>query len=129
MENEDNITREGVLAETNNVFDKVFKSNFGQTEETIRVTFKKTVQIKEYQTEVVEGSTELKLDKPVSGAERELIMAMLRLQLEYEAYVSLLQKGLITQRAFEDRKIALFYEVTSIRDKVEGLGVDVDKYF
>lgn len=107
----------------------MFNSSFGQTEETIRASFKKTVQIREYETEVVEGSTELKLDRAVSAGEREMIMAMLRLQLEYEAYVSLLKKGLITQRTFDDRKLALTGEVAAIRAKVEGMGIDVSKYF
>lgn len=129
MDNNFDNARMVMLNNSEEVIKKVFNSSFGQTEETIRASFKKTVQIREYETEVVEGSTELKLDRAVSAGEREIIMAMLRLQLEYEAYVSLLKKGLITQRTFDDRKLALTGEVVAIRVKVEGMGIDVSKYF
>lgn len=129
MDNNFDNARMVMLNNSEEVIKKVFNSSFGQTEETIRASFKKTVQIREYETEVVEGSTELKLDRAVSAGEREMIMAMLRLQLEYEAYVSLIKKGLITQRTFDDRKLALTGEVVAIRAKVEGMGIDVSKYF
>ena len=103
----------------NGLIDSVLGASFGETGQTLAVSFKKTVLIRDYETEVIEASSTVTLDKPVSGAERTFITAMMRIQLEYEAYCNLLMKGMVTQLQFDTRKKALAYEFTSIKNKAE----------
>lgn len=114
--------------ESNKIVERVFTSNFGSTGEVIKASFRKTVQVKDYETEVVEGSTEVTIDRPITGGERQFIIAMLRMQLEYEAYVNLIEKGMISQTAFNDRKNALADEIVALKAKIEATGVDLSKY-
>lgn len=110
--------------------DSILGASFGEGENNIRVSFKKTVSIKPYETEVVELESTLKMPKELTGAERVFLAALLQVQLEYEAYVGLLCKGQISQEDFDDRKGKLINEVSIIKRKAETvLGKSLDEYF
>lgn len=110
--------------------DDVLKSNFGEASSEITASFKKTILIRQYETEVVEYSTTLKLDKPVSGAERVLISAMLQIQLEYTAYADLAHKKYVTETEFNQRKSVLTEEINNLLRKAESvLNRPLDDYF
>lgn len=110
--------------------DDVLKSNFGEASSEITASFKKTVLIRQYETEVVEYSTTLKLEEPVSGAERVLISAMLQIQLEYTAYADLAHKRYVTESEFNQRKTVLTEEINNLFRKAESvLNKPLNKYF
>lgn len=114
----------------NSTIDKVIKSSFGESTNTINVMFKKTVLIKDYETEVLEASTQVTFDHAITGAERILVSAMLRIQMEYEAYCNLVMKGMVTQTQFDQRKLELAQDLVAIKNKAESLtGQSYDKYF
>lgn len=107
----------------------IMKSSFGEASSEIRASYKKTVLVRQYETEVVEMDTTLKLEKPVSGAERMFISAALQLQLEYTAYCQLAYKGLITNTALQERKKQLEEGLNAIKTKAETvLGKSLDEY-
>lgn len=109
--------------------ENVLDASLGESNNQLTVSFKKTVLIRDYETEVIEASTNVTIDKPLNGAERTFVTAMLRVQLEYEAYCNLLMKGLVTQTAFNERKSCLEQELNLLKDKVEQItGKSVDEF-
>lgn len=114
---------------TDCLMNSILKSNLAETSSIISVSFKKTVLIRSYETEVIEGSTQITLDRNISGAERALIIAIAEIQIEYEAYTNLLMKGMITQSDFFDRKAQLVNNVLALKQKAESiLGKSMDEY-
>lgn len=97
--------------------DDILNASFGESGSTLRATFKKTVLIKPYETEVVELGSVLNVDKPLNGIERTIISALLQAQLEYAGYAELAYKGYITGTEFEQRKKSLVDAVNSLLNK------------
>lgn len=109
--------------------ENVLDASLGESSNQLNVSFKKTVLIRDYETEVIEASTNVVLDKELNGAERTFVTALLRVQLEYEAYCNLLMKGLVTQTAFNNRKADLEQELNLLKDKVETItGKSVEEF-
>ncbi len=110
--------------------DKILDASFGEVSSKITASFKKTVLIRDYETEVIEASTTLDMAEPLVGAARMFITAVLEVQLEYTAYLNLFFKGLVTESALLQRKKELEQEIYTIKynaDKVLGPGA-TDKY-
>jgi hypothetical protein len=113
----------------NAIVDRALAASFGEATNVLTVSFKKTVLIRDYETEVIEASTNVTLDHPVSGAERILITAIMRVQMEYEAYCNLVMKGMVTQMQFDMRKQALANDLLALKSKAESItGQNLDKY-
>lgn len=109
--------------------ENIMGASFGEVSNEIRATYKKTVLVRQYETEVVEHETILKLEHEVSGAERMFISALLQVQLEYTAYCQLAFKGLITNTELANRKDELEKGVNAIMEKAESiLGKSLDNY-
>ena len=110
------------MAEFNAVnMDNILSATFGESGGTIRATFKKTINIKQYETEVVELSSTLEVPKELTGIERMLVNAVLQAQLEYEAYISLRTKGYITDAQLHSRRAELEQSVNLLKAKGEVL--------
>lgn len=109
--------------------ENLMQSSFGETSSEIRATYKKTVLIRQYETEVIELETTLKVEDNLSGAERMFISAALQVQLEYTAYCQLAFKGLITETELKNRKKELEEGINAIKQKAEAvLKKSLDKY-
>lgn len=119
------------MENTNRVsMDKIMEASFGEVSNKLTVTFKKTVLIKSYETEVIESTTSLDLDEPLTGIERMFISAILEIQMEYTTYINLTLKGLVTESEFLQRKQVLEESLYSIKYKADlilGPG-KIDKY-
>ena len=110
--------------------DDIMQASIGEVYNELTVTFKKTVLLRQYETEVLESTTSVKLDHPITGIERMFITAMLEIQMEYTAYVNLASKGIVTQSQLLQRKQMLEEGLFSIKykaDSILGAGV-IDKY-
>ena len=108
----------------------IMQASFGEVSNKLTVTFKKTVLIRDYETEVIESTTSIDLDHPITGIERMFITAMLEIQMEYTAYVNLASKGIVTQSQLLQRKQMLEEGLFNIKykaDSILGAGV-IDKY-
>lgn len=99
----------------------IMKASFGEASSNVRATFKKTINVKQYETETVEVSSTLEMDKPLNGIERMVVTAILQAQLEYEAYIQLACKGTITNSQLETRKSELEQDVNLLVAKAEQL--------
>lgn len=115
---------------TNVTLDDVMNASFGEASSIIRATFKKTVNIRQYETEVMEISSTLNMEKALTGIERMIVSAALQIQIEYEAYFQLASKGFVTASEFEDRKKYLTESINALVIKGEELmGKPVDYLF
>ncbi len=109
---------------------KIMGASFGEVSNDLSVTFKKTVLIRDYETEVIEATTTLKLDEPLKGVERMVVAALLEIQMEFTAYSNLFFKGLITESALRQRKKELeqdAYFMKSQADSILGPG-KIDRF-
>lgn len=100
-----------------NIMDKTFD----ERSNVIRALFKKTVYVKQYETEVVELETSITVDNSISSWERMYISAMLQLQLEYSAYCQLYFKKFITDTEFVSRVKELEDGMNALKSKIESV--------
>lgn len=102
--------------------DDILNTSFGELGSSIRVLFKKTVLVKQYETEVVEIDTSMDFgDKSMTGVERLYITSVLGVQTEYAAYSNLVFKGYITATEFNERKQELVGCINTVKKKAEEL--------
>lgn len=108
----------------------IMKASFGETSNIIRSSFKKTIQIKQYETEVFEGSTTLELDKNITGIERMLINAILNGQIEYEIAHQMFVRKAITESEVRAKKENIEKTINDFKQLGEKLlGKDLDYIF
>lgn len=109
----------------------IMNASFGEVSNTISVTYKKTVLIRQFETEVTEVESEVDMgDVELSGAERMLLSALLLAQAEYTTYCNLAYKGTVTGTELQARKEQLIGGVQALKEKAEAvLGVSMEKYF
>lgn len=110
--------------------DNIMQASFGEISNDLTVTFKKTVLLRQYETEVIESTSTVKFDHPLIGIERMFVTAILEIQMEYTAYINLASKGIITQTQLSERKLMLEQSLYSIKvkaDQILGAG-NIDKY-
>lgn len=110
--------------------DDILNASLGEVSNKLSVTFKKTVLVRSYETEVVEAVTEVDLDQEITGIERMFVTAILEVQMEYMVYCQLAAKGAVTQTEFSERKKALeegLYSIKYKADQLLGEGI-IDKY-
>ena len=110
--------------------DNIMEASLGEVSNRLTVTFKKTVLIRDYETEVIEATNSVEFDHPLIGIERLFVTAILEIQMEYTAYINLASKGIITQTQLSERKLMLEQSLYSIKvkaDQILGVG-NIDKY-
>ncbi len=108
----------------------IMEASLGEVSNKLTVTFKKTVLIRDYETEVIEATNSVEFDHPLIGIERMFVTAILEIQMEYTAYINLASKGIITQSQLSERKLMLEQSLYTIKvkaDQILGVGV-IDKY-
>lgn len=109
--------------------DNILNARFGESSSEITVEFKKTVLIRNYETEVVDLMSTVKLDEAVDGMDRALITCILNAQLEIQAYMSLLIRGKVGQTEYDQRKTKILMDVNSMANRYERLtGRSAGKY-
>lgn len=110
--------------------DKIMDASLGEVSNKLTVTFKKTVLIRDYETEVIEATNSVEFDHTLSGIERMFVTAIIEIQMEYTAYINLATKGLVTKSQLAERKEMLEQSLYSIKykaDQILGVGI-IDKY-
>jgi len=101
--------------------DDVLSARFGNDLSTINVTFKKTVKIREYETEVIEASSSVKIEENATGIERMLATSLLTAQLEYAVYTSLRAKGRVADTEFKNHTLDIERDINLVAAKYEAL--------
>lgn len=110
--------------------DNIMEASLGEVSNRLTVTFKKTILVRDYETEVIEATNSVEFDHPLVGIERMFVTAIMEIQMEYTAYVNLASKGIVTQSQLTQRKTMLeqsLYNIKVKADSILGAGV-IDKY-
>lgn len=101
--------------------DDVMEASFGEVSNELTVTFKKTVLIRDYETEVIEATNKVILNKALSGIERMFVDAVIEIQMEYTTYCNLAAKGIVTRTELAQRKQMLEDGIRAIKFKADDL--------
>ena len=110
--------------------DKIMVASLGENSGKLRANFKKTVNVKQYETEVVELESSVDIDRGLNGVERMLVASIMQAQMEYTGYVQMYCKGLVTQSQLAERKLNLESDINTIKAKGEELlGKPLDYLF
>lgn len=105
----------------------ILSANIGESQGTLSAKFKKTVNIRQYESETVEANAELILDYPLSSPERALVTTILMAQVEYAVICQLYYKNQMAEGDFVERRSQIEKEVQAMANKAEKLlGRSVD---
>lgn len=100
--------------------DDILQANVDDSSSVIKVAFKKTVNIKQYESETVEASVEAHIDRKLAGVERMLITGILQAQVEYSVLSQLAYKAeQLPDSEFQRRRSELVNEVNTLKTKAE----------
>lgn len=125
-----NVAQPQVQQDASIPMDTILDASLGEVSNKLTVTFKKTVLIRDYETEVIEATNSVEFDHALIGIERMFVCAIIEIQMEYTVYVNLVSKGLITNSQLKERKKVLEQSLYSIKvkaDQILGAG-KIDKY-
>lgn len=101
--------------------EELLLSNFGEASSRIMVSFKKNVQIAQYQTEAVQSDSELMMEKSMSAIEREVIVNTLACTNEFAVISHMYKKGQMSKDDFMSRKAKLEDSSEAMLRKYEAL--------
>lgn len=101
--------------------DNIMNASFGEVSNKISAEFKKTILIRNYETETMTRTAELILDKSISGMDRTFISCLLQAQLELECYTSLYMQLRVTKEEYDTRKYKIEYSVNVMAAQFEKL--------
>lgn len=110
--------------------DQIMQASLGEVSNKLTVTFKKTVQIRDYETEVIEATNSVEFEHPLVGIERMFVTAIMEIQMEYTVYTNLAYKGIVTSSQLNERRDMLEKDLYALKfkaDQILGAGV-IDKY-
>lgn len=118
-------------AEMNRIpMEDIMNASLGEVSNKITIKFKKTVQVRQYETETIEAMSSVEIEEPLVGIERMFVSAIIAAEMEYTTYLSLASKGYVTSRELAERKQVLEEELYSIKykaDTILGKG-KIDKF-
>lgn len=97
----------------------ISRASFGESSSSVRVSFKKTVQTAQFESEVYMADLTLDYVNQVSGDVREVIAAIASSQLEFQVLTNLLYKGLVTAKDFTEKSTMLSNQINAFLDKLE----------
>ncbi|MEM4385946.1 MAG: hypothetical protein QXD03_05305 [Candidatus Anstonellales archaeon] len=101
--------------------DDLLKINLGEASNNIKVTFRKTVNIKPYETETFEVTNEVTLNRSLTGLERFYVDAIMQAQAEYSVYANLYNRGMMSREEFKTKKEDITNFINSVKVKIESL--------
>lgn len=99
----------------------ILSANLVNVSGNLRAEFKKTVNVRQYESETVTLSVLAQVDESMTGPERLLTSAVLSAQVEYAVLVQLYFKKQISETEFVERRAELENEVQSVLNKAEEL--------
>lgn len=118
------------MSENKLSMDKIMEASLGEVSNKLTVTFKKTVLIRSYETEVIESTITVDLEEELTAIERMFVTALLQVQMEYTAYCNLAAKGIVTVQQLTERKAMLedgLYNIKYKADQILGAG-KIDRF-
>lgn len=104
--------------------DDILKAKVGMTKE-LSASFRRVINVGNYETKTYEQSMSVELDREVTGAERDVALAVLQAQLEYNCTAKMFIDGDITEQDYRNTVTSLEVGINALTDKVIKCGIDV----
>ncbi len=101
--------------------DSLLQADFGEKSSKIRVSFKKTIQIEQYNPETMQVDTEVEFEGHMNAMERDTIICVLQSTTEYQALIHLYKKGLISSDEFVKTRAKLEKSCDDVLTKYENI--------
>lgn len=89
----------------------------------LSLSFRKTINVRQYETEVIEANLEVPITTDMTGLKLEMIESVVLAKLEYGVLWNMLARGMITQAEFDDCKQKLETSV-NVMSQFTGVGVE-----
>lgn len=102
-----------------NTIEDLLAIEFTEEKQTVEAVFRKTVYIRQYETEVYECRAEVTLEGSVDGFERNLIVSILRAQLENSVYTDLYIKKIVTKTEYDNNVQNILVTINSLINQYE----------
>lgn len=99
----------------------ILNARFGEVSNTLSADFKKTILIRNFETEVTDTHASLVLDHAIDGMDRVFISNILQAQLELGCYTSLYFQSRIPLDEYLERKQKIEYEINAMAEQYENL--------
>lgn len=96
-------------------------ADFGEKSSKIKVSFKRTIQIEQYNPETIQVDTEVEFEGSMSAIERDTIICVLQATTEYQALIHLYKKELIDSQEFVSTRTKLEKSCDDVLNKYEKL--------
>ena len=112
--------------------DDILKTAFEDRADSVsevKVSFRKTVNTRPYETEVVEAEVVVRVPNDMAGIERILHLAIIQAQVEYEVYLNLAIKGYVTKEEFDNERKVIESTINKLVNKAIDLGKSVEHIF
>ena len=116
-----NITQNNMIPAFRYNIDNILNASFGEVSNKISAEFKKTILIRNYETETMTRTAEIVLDKAIDGMDRTFISCLLQAQLELECYTTLYMQLRVSKEEYDTRKYKIEYSVNVMADQYERL--------
>lgn len=99
----------------------LLSADFGEKSSKIKVSFKRTIQIEQYNPETMQVDTEVEFEGHMSAIERDAIICVLQATTEYQALIHLYKKELIDSQEFVSTRTKLEKSCEDVLTKYEKL--------
>lgn len=96
-------------------------ADFGEKSSKIKVSFKRTIQIEQYNPETIQVDTEVEFEGHMQAIDRDTIICVLQSTTEYQALIHLYKKGLIDSTEFVNTRTKLEKSCEDVLTKYEKL--------
>lgn len=105
--------------------ESILSAGIGSSTENgrLRMNFKKTINIRQYETEVIEASLDIPITPNMTGAKLEMIESVALAKIEYGIMWNLLAREMITQEEFNNCKLKLENDI-EIMSQYTGVSID-----
>lgn len=94
-------------------------ADFGEKSSKIKVSFKRTIQIEQYNPETIQVDTEVEFEGHMQAIDRDTIICVLQSTTEYQALIHLYKKGLIDSTEFVNTRTKLEKSCEDVLTKYE----------
>ena len=99
----------------------LFNMAIPTTSNKIKVTARKTINVKPYETEEYNAEIEVEINESITNMERTVLVEVLHISLEFSIYTQVYLRNQITQEEFLTRKQNMLDSIMTLCNKLNSI--------
>lgn len=99
----------------------LFNMTIPTTSNKIKVTARKTINVKPYETEEYNAEIEVEINESITNMERTVLVEVLHISLEFSIYTQVYLRNQITQEEFLTRKQNMLDSIMTLCNKLNSI--------